>query len=90
MKTRPQFFLLRLVAETGGQGIYTAERLQQAGFNSGSVLQRALSALMENGFSVYLDAPHPKELGFYDNTTIDVPHRQRPQYITIYKFISVS
>ena len=38
---------LRLVAESGGQRIYTAELLQRAGFNSGSVLQRALSALIE-------------------------------------------
>jgi AAA+ ATPase superfamily predicted ATPase len=45
--TQNQKKALRLVAETGGRGIYTAERLQQAGFNSGSVLQRALSALME-------------------------------------------
>ena len=36
---------LRLIAESGSKGIYTAELLQQAGFNSGSVLQRALSAL---------------------------------------------
>jgi hypothetical protein len=36
-----------LVAETGGKGIFTAELLQHAGFNSGSVLQRALSALIE-------------------------------------------
>ena len=45
--TQNQKKALRLIAETGGKGIYTAELLQQAGFNSGSVLQRALSALME-------------------------------------------
>jgi hypothetical protein len=33
---------LRLIAETGGESIYTAGSLQRAGFNSGSVLQRAL------------------------------------------------
>ena len=38
---------LRLVAESGGKGIYTAGLLQRVGFNSGSVLQRALSALIE-------------------------------------------
>jgi AAA+ ATPase superfamily predicted ATPase len=45
--TQNQKKALRLIAETGGEGIYTAERLQRAGFNSGSILQRALSALME-------------------------------------------
>ena len=45
--TQNQKKALRLVAETGGEGIYAAERLQRAGFNSGSVLQRALSSLME-------------------------------------------
>lgn len=45
--TQNQKKALRLIAETAGEGIYTAELLQQAGFNSGSVLQRALSALME-------------------------------------------
>jgi len=45
--TQNQKKALRLVAETGGKGIYTAEMLQRAGFNSGSVLQRALSSLME-------------------------------------------
>jgi AAA+ ATPase superfamily predicted ATPase len=45
--TQNQKKALRLIADTGGEGIYTAESLQQAGFNSGSVLQRALSALME-------------------------------------------
>ena len=45
--TQNQKKALRLVAETGGEGIYTAEMFQQAGFNSGSVLQRALSSLME-------------------------------------------
>ncbi len=45
--TQNQKKALRLVAETGGEGIYTAGLLQRAGFNSGSVLQRALSSLME-------------------------------------------
>jgi AAA+ ATPase superfamily predicted ATPase len=45
--TQNQKKALRLVAETGGEGIYTAEQLQRVGFNSGSVLQRALSALDE-------------------------------------------
>ena len=45
--TQNQKKALRLIAETGGEGIYTAELLQRVGFNSGSVLQRALSALME-------------------------------------------
>jgi hypothetical protein len=45
--TQNQKKALRLVAETGGKGIYTAEMLQRAGFNSGSVLQKALSALTE-------------------------------------------
>ena len=45
--TQNQKKALRLVAETGGRRIYTAERLLEAGFNSGSVLQRALSALTE-------------------------------------------
>ena len=49
-------------AETDGEGIYSAERLQQGGFNSGSVLQRALSSLMEkeiiskNGIYQFQDA----------------------------------
>jgi len=38
---------LRLLAETGGKSIYSAEQLQRVGFNSGSVLQRALSSLVE-------------------------------------------
>ena len=38
---------LRLLAETGGEGIYAAEQLQRVGFNSGSVLQRALMSLVE-------------------------------------------
>ena len=38
---------LRLLAETGGESIYTAEQLQRVGFNSGSVLQRALKSLIE-------------------------------------------
>ena len=45
--TQNQKKALRLIAETEGEGIYSAERLQQVGFNSGSVLQRALSSLME-------------------------------------------
>ena len=39
--------VLRLIATSTGERIYTAEVLRRAGFNSGSVLQRALSALME-------------------------------------------
>ena len=38
---------LRLLAETGGKGIYTAEQLQRVGFNSGSVLHRAIVSLVE-------------------------------------------
>ncbi len=38
---------LRLLVETGGEGIYTAEQLQRVGFNSGSVLQRALMSLAD-------------------------------------------
>lgn len=66
--TQNQKKALRLVAETGGRGIYTAERLQQAGFNSGSVLQRALSALMEkeilskNGTYQFQDAMLKKRI----------------------------
>jgi len=45
--TQNQKKALRLIAETDGEGIYRAERLQQGGFNSGSVLQRALSSLKE-------------------------------------------
>jgi hypothetical protein len=45
--TQNQKKALRLIAETDGEGIYSAERLQQGRFNSGSVLQRALSSLME-------------------------------------------
>ncbi len=45
--TQNQKKALRLLAETGGEGIYTAEQLQRVGFNSGSVLQRALLALVE-------------------------------------------
>ena len=45
--TQNQKKALRLVAESEGEGIYTAELLQRAGFNSGSVLQSALSALIE-------------------------------------------
>ena len=38
---------LRLLAETEGESIYAAEQLQRVGFNSGSVLQRALLSLVE-------------------------------------------
>ena len=47
LMTQNQKKALRLVAETGGKGIYTSKLLQRAGFNSGSVLQKALSALIE-------------------------------------------
>lgn len=45
--TQNQKKALRLLAETGGEGIYKAEQLQRVGFNSGSVLQRALLSLVE-------------------------------------------
>jgi hypothetical protein len=45
--TQNQKKALWLLAETGGKGIYTAEQLQRVGFNSGSVLQRALTSLVE-------------------------------------------
>ena len=45
--TQNQKKALRLIADTGGEGIYAAEQLQQVGFNSGSVLQRAIAALIE-------------------------------------------
>jgi hypothetical protein len=45
--TQNQKKALRLLAETEGKGIYAAEQLQRVGFNSGSVLQRALAALIE-------------------------------------------
>ena len=45
--TQNQKKALRLVAETGGESIYAAEQLQRVGFNSGSVLQRALLSLVE-------------------------------------------
>ena len=45
--TQNQKKALRLLAETGGEGIYAAEQLQRVGFNSGSVLQRALKSLVE-------------------------------------------
>jgi hypothetical protein len=45
--TQNQKKALRLLAETGGVSIYAAEQLQRVGFNSGSVLQRALVALNE-------------------------------------------
>ena len=60
--TQNQKKALRLIAETDGEGIYSAERLQQGGFNSGSVLQRAISSLMEkeilskNGIYQFQDA----------------------------------
>ena len=38
---------LRLLVETGGMSIYAAEQLQRVGFNSGSVLQRALVSLVK-------------------------------------------
>jgi len=45
--TQNQKKALRLLAETEGEGIYAAEQLQRVGFNSGSVLQRALLSLVE-------------------------------------------
>ena len=45
--TQNQKKALRLLVETGGESIYAAEQLQRVGFNSGSVLQRALVALVE-------------------------------------------
>ncbi|MGD9090809.1 MAG: hypothetical protein PVI38_20145, partial [Desulfobacterales bacterium] len=45
--TQNQKKTLWLLAETGGEGIYAAEQLQRIGFNSGSVLQRALMSLVE-------------------------------------------
>ena len=45
--TQNQKKALRLLVETGGEGIYAAEQLQRVGFNSGSVLQRALMSLVE-------------------------------------------
>jgi hypothetical protein len=45
--TQNQKKALWLMAETGGEGIYAAEQLQRVGFNSGSVLQRALKSLVE-------------------------------------------
>ncbi len=45
--TQNQKKALRLLAQTGGQGIYGTEQLQSVGFNSGSVLQRALTSLVE-------------------------------------------
>jgi AAA+ ATPase superfamily predicted ATPase len=45
--TQNQKKALRLLAETGGEGIYAAEQLQRVGFNSGSVLQRAIMSLVE-------------------------------------------
>ena len=45
--TQNQKKALRLLAETEGKGIYTAENLQRVGFNSGSVLHTALLSLQE-------------------------------------------
>jgi AAA+ ATPase superfamily predicted ATPase len=45
--TQNQKKTLRLLAETEGESMYAAEQLQRVGFNSGSVLQRALSSLVE-------------------------------------------
>jgi len=45
--TQNQKKTLRLLAETEGESIYAAEQLQRVGFNSGSVLQRALLSLVE-------------------------------------------
>jgi hypothetical protein len=45
--TQNQKKALWLLVETEGEGIYTAEQLQRVGFNSGSVLQRALTSLVE-------------------------------------------
>lgn len=45
--TQNQKKAMRLLTETGGESIYAAEQLQRVGFNSGSVLQRALKALVE-------------------------------------------
>lgn len=38
---------LRLVAKTGGKGVFNADSLQSAGFRSGSVMARALSSLVD-------------------------------------------
>jgi len=45
--TQNQRKALRLLVETGGKSIYAAEQLQRVGFNSGSVLRRALISLIE-------------------------------------------
>lgn len=45
--TQNQKKALRLLTETGGEGIYAAEHLQKVGFNSGSVLHTALLSLEE-------------------------------------------
>ena len=45
--TQNQKKALRLLVETEGESIYAAEQLQRVGFNSGSVLQRALLSLVE-------------------------------------------
>ena len=60
--TQNQKKVLRLIAKTGGEKIYAAEQLQSIGFNSGSVLQRALASLVEkeilakNGIYQFQDA----------------------------------
>jgi AAA+ ATPase superfamily predicted ATPase len=57
---------LWLLIETGGEGIYAAEQLVRVGFNSGSVLQRALMSLVEkeilskNGAFQFQDAMFKK------------------------------
>ncbi len=64
--TQNQKKALWLIAQTGGQGIYGAEQLQRVGFNSGSVLQRALTSLVEkeilskNGTFQFQDAMFKK------------------------------
>jgi hypothetical protein len=64
--TQNQKKALRLLAETGGKSIYAAEQLQRVGFNSGSVLQRALMSLVEkeilskNGTFKFQDAMFKK------------------------------
>ena len=45
--TQNQKKAIRLLVETEGESIYAAEQLQRVGFNSGSVLQRALLSLIE-------------------------------------------
>jgi len=45
--TQNQKKALKLLVISGGKSIYAAEQLQRVGFNSGSVLRRALMSLME-------------------------------------------